>query len=211
MRRARVAAAPRRFWFDARFGIGVALIIGSVAGVVGLVTSVDRSSEVWAARQSLVPGDLVDADDLVLRKVRLGESGALYLARDTLPADGLVMTQAVAAGELVPGSAVGAAEGVSVASLIVPVAGRLPRSVGAGSVVDVWSAQEQTAGTFGPPAVLVDSATVVRIVEDDGLIVDGAEVGVEVLVPRNDIAPVLEAIANHSSMSLVPVSIPRAD
>lgn len=199
---------PKAFWFDARFGIGVALVLASVAGVVGLVSTADSTVEVWAARSPLSPGDTVHSEDLVLRSVRLGEAGDLYLAGDRFAEDGLVVTRAVAAGELLPASAVGASEGIRIASVVVMVQGQLPRSVDAGSVVDLWSARELDNGSFGPPAVLVGSATVVRVVESEGFIVDGAAVGVEVLVPKSKIALVLEAIANDDALSLVPVSLP---
>ena len=199
---------PRSFWFDPRFGIGIALVVASVLGVVWLVTTADRTVAVWAARSALSPGDTVDSDDLVLRDVRLGEAGDLYLAGDRLPGGGLVVTRSVAAGELVPASAVGARDGVRVASVVVAVQGQLPQAVAAASVVDLWSAAETENGGYGPPAVLVASATVVRVLESEGLIVDGTAVGVELLVPRSKIAIVLEAIANADAISLVPVSLP---
>ena len=200
--------APRSFWFDPRFGIGLALVVASVAGVVWLVSAADRTVEVWAARSALSPGDMVTGDNLVLRSVRLGDATDLYLGTGLLGDTGLVVTRAVAAGELVPASAVGAPEGVQVASVVVTVRGDLPRSVESGSVVDLWSARQTEERDFGPPAVLVGSATVVRVLEADGLIVGSAAVAVEMLVPRSKIAAVLEAIANSDAMSLVPVSLP---
>ena len=198
---------PRSFWFDPRFGIGVALVIASVLGVVVLVGSTSSTTQVWAARAPLTAGETVDADDLVLRDVRLGDVGGLYLGGDSLPDAGLVLTRTVAAGELVPSSAVGTRAGARVAAVVVRSSGQLPESIGEGTVVDIWSAGETDDGLFGPPAVLVSSATVVRVVESDGLIVDGTATGVEVLVPRTKVAVVLEAIANEDSMSLVPVGV----
>lgn len=199
---------PRSFWFDPRFGIGLALVVVSVGGVVWLVSAADRTVEVWAARSALSPGDLVTGDDLVLRSVRLGSAGDLYVGTDLLGDSGLLVTRAVAAGELVPASAVGAPDGVRLASVVVTVRGDLPRSVESGSVVDLWSAPQTDERGFGPPAVLVGSATVVRVLEADGLIVGSAVVAVEMLVPRSRIAAVLEAVANSDAMSLVPASLP---
>ena len=156
-------------------------------------------------------GDTVDADDLVLRDVRLGDAGDLYLAADRLPAGGVILSRTVAEGELLPESALGSRDSARMAAVVVPIRGQLAQSVGAGSVVDVWSAKETEDGLFGPPAVLVPSATVVRVLEEDGLIVDGTAGGVEVLVPRSKIASVLEGVANDDSMSLVPVTMPVAD
>lgn len=199
---------PRSFWFDPRFGIGVALVVASIVGVVALVTSADRTVQVWAARDALSAGDTVDAGDLVLREVRLGETSGLYLAEERMPTGGVVLSRTVAEGELVPASAVGSRDSARVAAVVVQMQGRLAQSVSTGSVVDLWSAEEDDEGVFGPPAVLVASATVVRVLEEDGLIVDGAATGVELLVPRSKVASVLEGIANADSMSLVPVTMP---
>jgi len=212
MKRTTTAAAterpPRSFWFDPRFGIGIALVVASAVGVFWLVSAADRTVEVWAARSALSPGDTVTRDDLVPRNVRLGDTASLYLAGDGSLDAGLVITRTVAAGELVPTSAVGGSDGALIASVVVAVRGDLPRSVAAGSVVDLWSARQESDREYGPPSVLVSSATVVQVLEDDGLIVDGGSVGVEVLVPRAKIALVLAAIAGDDAVSLVPVSLP---
>ena len=56
----------------------------------------------------------------------------------------------------------GSLDGLS--SVVVGVHGELPQSVAAGTVVDRRSAPEtEQHGVFGPPAVLVASATVVRV------------------------------------------------
>lgn len=200
--------APRSFWFDPRFAIGVGLVIVSVVGVYGIVTATDRTVEVFSASSALSPGDRIYADDLVTEKVRLGELGGKYLTPQELSADGLLVTRAVAAGELVPTSAVGDAASIRVASVVVTVSGQLSRSIAPGTVVDVWSAAQTDHSVFGPPAVLVGSATVVRIVESSGLIAGNGGGGVEILVPREKVARALEAVANGDAISLVPVSLP---
>lgn len=199
---------PRSFWFDPRFGIGIALVVASIVGVVALVSSADRTVQVWAARDAMSAGDTVTADDLVLRDVRLGDTGDLYLGADGMPDGGLVLSRTVAAGELLPESALGGSDSTRLAAVVVQTSGQLAQSIVTGSVVDLWSATETEDGVFGPPAVLVASATVVRVLEEDGLIVDGTASGVEILVPRAKVAAVLEGIANDDSMSLVPVTMP---
>jgi len=199
---------PRSFWFDPRFAIGIGLVIVSVVGVYGIVTAADRTVEVFSAASALSPGDRIHADDLVSENVRLGDMGGKYLTPGELPGDGLVVTRVVAAGELVPASAVGLAASVRVASVVVAVSGQLSRSIGPGTVVDVWSAPQTDHGVFGPPAVLVGSATVVRRIESSGLISDHGGGGVEVLIPREKVARTLEAVANGDAISLVPVSLP---
>jgi hypothetical protein len=200
--------ARRRFWFDPRFAIGLLLIVASVAGVVGIVGAADSSVLVYAAREPLAPGDRVDADDLIGTSVRLAGAERLYLVPDDLPDGGLVVTKAVAEGELVPASAVGSTEGERQTSIVVGVGGELAESVVAGSTVDVWSARESTAGLFEAPVVIVSGATVVRLVDRQGLVVDNDSTSIEVLVPRTDVARVLEAIANDDAIAVVPASLP---
>lgn len=199
---------PKSFWFDPRFAIGVGLVVVSVLGVYGIIAAVDRTVEVFSAASPLSPGDRIYADDLVSQSVRLGELGGKYLSPKDLPNDGLLVTRAVAAGELVPTSALGDAASIRVASVVVPVNGTLSKSIAPGTVVDVWSAAETDHGVFGPPAVLVGSATVVRVIESGGLVSGGGSSGVELLVPRDKVARVLEAVANGDAISLVPLSLP---
>ena len=201
-------ARRRRFWFDPRFAIGLVLVVASVAGVYAVVSAADTSVQVYAARAALSPGDRVDAADLVATSIRFDGATDLYLVGEDLPEEGLIVTRPVAAGELLPASAVGNAAGERLASIVVEVGGQLPRSVEPGASVDLWAAREGEAGLYGPPIVIVSSATVVRLVESDGIVVNEASGAVELLVPRARVARVLEAIANGDALSLVPTSIP---
>jgi hypothetical protein len=200
-------AAPRSFWFDPRFAIGLGLVIASVAGVYGVVAASDRTVLVYAAASALGPGDRVHPGDLELESVRLGEASDHYLREGDLPEEGVLVTRSVSAGELLPASAVGSAASVRVASIVVTVTAQLPKSIGPATVVDIWAAAETEDHLFGPPAVLVGSATVVRVLPSSGIIAGSGGAAVEVLVPRERIARVLEAVANGDAVSLVPVSI----
>ncbi len=195
-----------RFWFDPRFAIGLALVIASVAGVYAIVASTDQTTAVYAARSSLAVGDRIDASDLVTTQVRLGAGSELYVTPDRLPNDGLVVTRTVAVGELVPVSAVGTRAGAAVTSVVIDLQGKLAASIEPGSVVDVWSARKTEQALFGPPAVLVGQASIVRIVESTGLIASDGSQSVEILVPKGKVAAVLESIANGDAIAVVPVN-----
>jgi hypothetical protein len=198
----------RRFWFDPRFAIGILLVIASVGGVLAIVSSADASTRVYVARDAIAPGDRIEADDLVAVSVRIEQSGGLYLTPGDIPDDGLVVVRTVGEGELVPTSAVGSAAGLRLASVVVTISGQLPGSIAPGSLIDLWAASREEGGAFGPPSVIVTSATVVREVESEGLVASGDASSLELLVPRAKIARVLEAIANEDALSAVPVSIP---
>ncbi|TFC29836.1 hypothetical protein E3O53_13470 [Cryobacterium sp. TMT2-18-3] len=200
--------ARPRFWFDPRFAIGLVLVVAAVGGVYLIVSAADRTTAVFTARSALAVGDRVEASDLVATQVRLGVTGDLYVTPDGLPDDGLVVTRTIAAGELVPASAVGSTAGTEVTSVVVELTSALASNIGPGSVVDVWSARKTDPNTFGPPTVLVDQAAVVRLVEPTGLVAGGGIRTLEILVPKGAVAAVLESIANRDAIAVVPVNAP---
>ncbi len=203
-----MTAKRRPLAVDPRLLIGLALVVASVAGVVTLVTTADTTTEVLAAGAALSPGQRVQRDDLVVVDVRLATAGAHYLVPAEVPAEGVVVVRAVGEGELVPVDAVGSADGLRLASLVLDVRGALAASVVPGAVVDVWASREQEGGSFGPPAVIASGATVVRLVESDSIVSGGRTTAVEVLVPKSRIARVLEAAANSDAVSIVPAAVP---
>ncbi len=197
----------RRVIVDPRFIFGIVLMAGSTAGVLWLVSSADQTTTMLAADSTLMPGDRVTATDLVVVDVRMPVVEDHYLQPGDLPADGAVVIRVVDEGELVPASAIGAAANENSTSMVVALSGRLPESVGRGAEVDLWASPATDDRRFGPPAVLVPSALVVRIVEDDGFVVDRSASAVEILVPESRVPRVLEAIANADALALVPVAV----
>ena len=214
------SAAPkrrRRFWFDPRFAIGLVLVVVSVLGVDALVNAANASVDVLAARSTLTPGERVHASDLVPTSVRVGRTAGLYLQASDIPRAGIVVTRSVAAGELVPHTAVGSQVGQSLTSVVVSVDGALAVSIVPGSRVDLWSAQPASTtnddgatvapGSFAAPTVLVSSAIVVRLVDQKTLVASNGS-AVELLMPKSDTATVLDAIANGAVLSVLPVDLP---
>ncbi len=162
----------RAFLLDPRLLIGVLLVAGSVAGVLAIVSAADDSITVLAAPAALAPGDRVGESDLEVRSVRLDSSADRYLAPGDVPAEGIVVTRAIGAGELVPVDAVGEVDGVRLAPLVLSVEGALAASVEPGASVDVWAAQAVDGG-FGEPGVVVTGALVVRLVETRTIVTGG--------------------------------------
>jgi hypothetical protein len=210
----------RSFWFDPRFAIGLVLVVASVLGVDGLVNAANASVDVLAARSTLTPGERVHASDLVPTSVRVGRTAGLYLQASDVPSAGLVVTRSIAAGELVPHTAVGSRVGQLLTSVVVSVDGALAASIVPGSRVDLWSAQPATAtdengasvapGTYAAPTVLVSSAIVVRLVDQKNLVASSGS-SVELLMPKSDTATVLDAIANGAVLSVLPVDLPLGE
>lgn len=200
---------------DPRLLIGVGLVVASVAGVVGLVAAVDRREPVYAAAAPLQPGDRLEPDALVERRVALDGAESLYLRAGELPDDGLVVTRPIREGELITTSALGAASAVDATAVVVELAAPVSASVGPGSAVDVWTARaaETTGAGAAPPApprVLVSDAVVVEVRDDGGLVATGGGASVEVLVPRGRVARLLQAIADEARLSVVPAGVGEA-
>ncbi|MCU1559606.1 SAF domain-containing protein [Mycetocola sp.] len=187
---------------DPRVVVGAGLILASVAGVWVVVEAADQSSPVLVAASTLSVGDTIAEDDLEIAHVRLGAADARYLV--SVPDGGLVVTRTVFEGELVPRSAVKAKAAVQVRAVVVESATRLPGSVKPGSLVDVWAAEQQEDGSFAPPVVVVGGASVVEVLEPQGIVAAGPADTVEILVPTGAVALLLAALAGDSAISLVP-------
>ncbi len=56
-----VARLKRPSWKDPRLLVGLLLVLASVAGVVFLVGSADRTTEVYAARDGIAVGETLTA------------------------------------------------------------------------------------------------------------------------------------------------------
>lgn len=194
---------PRRaFWGDARFLLGILLIIASVAGVWFVVTAARQTVPAYAAVGTIVPGQSVAADDLREVEVALGQLGAAYLAPDDW-SDGLVATRTVAAGELVPVDAVGDAERARTTNIVVQSSVDVPASVEAGTVVELWAAPLLDAGEYDAPRILVADATVVSVARDEA-VMGAVAASVELVIPRADVAAALAAMAEGAALSVVP-------
>src|SRR3954469_10988533 len=147
---ARRSSAPG--WRDPRLWIGVAVVAASVlVGALVLGTS-DDTVAVWAAPDSMGPGHALTADDLTVRRVGFADDAdaALYLGADEQLPSGLRLLHGVAAGELLPRAALGAADDASLRQVPISVASdQVPRSIGAGDVVDVYLRPSSRSGCAG--------------------------------------------------------------
>ena len=153
---------------------------------------------------SAVPGQAVDADDLRVVEVALGPLEDAYASPATLT-PGAVATRTVAAGELVPRDAVGDAAQARTTTIVIRSATAVPAAVAAGATVEVWAAPQLERGVYDTPRILVASATVVSVDRDESMM-GSAGTAVELVISRADVAAALAAIADGSSLSVVPSS-----
>lgn len=193
----------RRAWFgDVRFLVGVALVILSVAGVWLLVSSSRQTTPVLQTTRTLVPGEEISSADFQVVEVGLGALTDSYLAPQDLDA-GMVATRTVPKGELVPRTATGTAEEAGRTTVVV-ASTALPAGVDAGTVVELWHAPLLEDGrSFDAPRILIADAVVATVAESEGML-SQAEVHVELVIDRADVADVLAAITGGAALSIVP-------
>jgi hypothetical protein len=204
------AARRSRFWFDPRFAIGIALILVSVGGTALVVTAADNTVDVLVARDALTPGAPVARDGVVVRKVAVDDATGVYLSPDDLD-DALLLTRVVGAGEIIPRSAVARESDSGRTSVVVAVDGQLSSAVHPGASVEVWASSVAESGDDGPPAVIASDAVVTRIASDDELVVADSDRSVELLVPRDDVAVILESLARDAAIAVVPAALPAGE
>lgn len=134
-------------WRDRRLVLGVVLVLVAVLLGARLLSSRSATSAVLVAARPLPAGHPLVAGDLAVRQVRLGSTGAAYWpAADLAGLTGHPVTSAVAAGDLLPRSAVADRadpEPTRVVSLPVQPA-RLP-TLAVGDLVDVFATTKATA------------------------------------------------------------------
>ncbi|MBB2976299.1 hypothetical protein FHX49_001873 [Microbacterium endophyticum] len=192
---------PRRVWGDVRFLLGIGLIALSIAGVWAVVAAAQTTVPMLAASRTIVPGEKIDTSDLRIVDVALGQIDA-YLSPDALPADAVAL-RTIESGELVPSNALGAPATASSTTITLTSSIAIPGTVDTGSTVEIWATPLSEAGAYGAPRILIGDAIVALIDEEDAVIGQSGT-QVEVVIPRADVADVLDAIAQESRISIVP-------
>ena len=160
--RAARLAAPR--WLDARLALGVLLVALSIVAGARVFTAADNTTAVYVAAHDLVPGQHLGADDFAVGHVRLPAQAGLYIAANTAPPVGYVVTRFVGAHELVPVAALGATGTAAHTRFVtVPVqSGHLEDELTRGELVDVYLTAKAASGEATPAPVLVIAAVPVE-------------------------------------------------
>src|SRR5699024_6927645 len=125
-------------WKDPRLIVGIILVVASVLMGALLVSRLAATVPVLVVRSPVVPGDVIDPDDLATVQLRLGEQEDLYVGTVEAIPEGAVATSAIQAGELLPLSAVGQASDVPLRPVVIPVDTTVAESVAPGATVELW-------------------------------------------------------------------------
>jgi Flp pilus assembly protein CpaB len=134
--------AHRPSWRDPRLAVGIVLVCASVLLGARVLAGADDTVPVLAARAPLAAGERVDADDLQVVRLRFATEADAdrYLPDDAGAVAGAVLLRPVGAGELVPRASLATGGDQGLVELPLPVdPHRVPASVRAGAVVDVWA------------------------------------------------------------------------
>ncbi len=195
---------PRAFWADARFLLGIVLIVGSIASVWAVVAAARHTVPVLAAARTIVAGEVIEASDLQTADVALGRRDEAYVAPGALE-PGAVALRTIGEGELVARSALGSAAMVDTTTIVMRAADEVPAAVVTGTVVEIWSAAPGERGAFAEPRVLVSDAVVSSVSTADSVMGSNGT-SLELVVRRSDVAGALAAIADGSRLSVVPAA-----
>lgn len=185
-------------WRDPRLLIGILLVAASLVAVAMVVRDADRTEPMYAARDTLTPGTVIGAEHLVAVNVRV--PGQAYVPADADPT-GLVVTRTVAAGELLPQSALARPDEFD--GRPVAVRSELPLSEGVapGALVDVFLTVGGPAGPVTRP--IAEGLAVEAVVRGEQQFGVSRGDTVYVVVPSGDIADFLAALATDGSISVV--------
>lgn len=200
---AAAARLRRPSWKDPRLLVGVLLVLASVAGVVYLVGSADRTTEVFAARDGIAVGERLTQENVVRAKVRLGETEGQYITAESGLPGGVVAVQRIGKDQLVPKASLGAVDELDRKPVAVAVDDILPTQAVAGARVDVWVALPDARNGFSEPRLVLPSAEIAEISEDSTSLGSSRTTVLMVLVEDSQMPELLGAQANKAKISVV--------
>ena len=202
------ARLQRPSWRDPRLLIGLVLLLTSTAFGARVIASADHTEPVYAARGALPTGTSLTADVLQVARVKLTGTSAGYLdARRPIPA-GQVLIRGVGAGEIIPLTSIASADQMLSRPVDIPFEGTLPNGLATGGLVDVWASakrRDAVGGGYAEPERIARMVEVFNVDRpDSGLSADRTG-SVQVLLPPESLAPVLDALANEARVVVLPV------
>lgn len=193
----------RPSWKDPRLLVGVLLVLVSVAGVIFLVGSADRTTEVYAAREGIAVGERLTQENVVRAKVRLGDTEQHYITAEAgLPQD-VVAMQRIGKDQLVPRASLGAVDQLNRKPVALNVEQTLPSQAVAGARVDVWVAQPDAKNGFSEPKLILPGAEIAEVANGSTALGSSKTTVLMVLVEDKQMPALLGAQANEAKISVV--------
>lgn len=195
-------------WRDTRLLVGLLLVLVAVAGGARVVSGLDDTTPVYAASRPLLPGQEVSGADLVPVAVRMGSAVGHYVDAEQRLQPGTVVLRQVAAGELVPAASLGSASQATDKTVTVPVDPAAVQSIAVGTVVDVWVSRrdpDRVGTAYLDPELLLAGAVVAGVPSaSGGLGVGIGRSAVQVVVPADQVGPLISSVDQEAKVTLVP-------
>lgn len=196
--------ARRAFWGDARFLIGVVLVILSIVGVWLIVSSARQTIPILQANRTITQGEALVSDDFRVVEVSLGSVESGYLSPQDL-VGGLIAARTLADGELLPAAAAADAQSSRTTNVVIESSVALPAAVDSGTPVELWYSPPAVEGDgFEAPRILAADVVVASIPKSEGMLAQ-RNAAVEIVINRADVADVLAAITGGAALSVVPL------
>lgn len=188
-------------WKDPRLLVGVLLIAVAIVGVSAIVQGADRTVAYYAADTTLTPGMVLDEGHVAVAQVQVADD--VYVAANaTAQPWGQVVTRVIEQGELVPASALESPTDFDGRPVAVVTTSPVAPDIVAGSQVDIWVTAPNAQGD--PMSSLVGEQLVVAdVMREDGAFSMSRAPTVYVVVPADQIQPLLQALAVDGDVAVV--------
>lgn len=205
----------RPTWRDPRLFIGIVLVIVSMVAGSVLIDRATSTQQVWALSQDVAPGTALKAGkNLKLVSVNLGSASSAYVQQKQLKADTYAQ-RSLHSGELLPADATSQQSKLNMRSIVVQSSGQLLNSIRVGDTVELWQLPSRNVAAVAPTPSATKAAStngarrvaqgliVDAIGGDQNAIVADKSTSVRVLVPAEQVEPVLTAVGSGAGLVLV--------
>ncbi len=188
-----------RLYLNPRYLLGLILILASFSSAYLISKSSDRMITVWGANVDLAPGEMIEADDLKVIRVRLPDNAAQYLDSKT-DLIGTTVLRAIGSSELIPSFALTSEIDLSLARVPISIAREwAPIELRNGSLVDIYgipNRANQFSQDSNPSSRLLISNIAIDSVDASSREL-GGRIGMTVLVPQARVEVIVSAISKY--------------
>ena len=178
---------------NSRLAMGLALFIVALTAASLISKEANRTVLVWASTGDLAPGQIVMQSDITPVSVLLAQSAKNYLSSSAEIVGTTVLTK-ISAGDLIPGSAIGAS-GNFINQRLFPLTVALsdiPISLARGDVIDLYALNASNAKELVAPVLLGSSISVEQVLERN----NSGVVSVLVILENEEILPTLNFLGD---------------
>jgi hypothetical protein len=189
--------APRRSQKVILSGLLVSL---SVVGAWFFIESNKTTESFLVTTQDLASGEQLLLSQLSTKELSLFEITDRYLKQGELP-EGSYLLRPVAAGEVIPLSAVTTWQLDDYSNVVLSPTVTLSAQIKPGTKVSIWSAKQLDYQSFEEPTLIALDVEVVSVSKPQGNFSNGSDL-VELRVPLANVQYLLGAIANGAALAL---------